>query len=747
MADTIREKVLLDGEETVSDAFRKAGGGVDSFDKKLRTLVTAGGLFLAAGAIAKMGGAVLKLAIDAGEAGAAFDTTFGPAVGRMNEFVDEFANKAGFATGELEQMLAVTGNVVQGIGATEEQSAALSEQMAILAGDVASFSNAQGGAAMVLAALQSAINGEREALKSYGLAISEVEVQERALQMTQKERASDLTRLEKAEATVAVAYDKAGKAIGDLDRTQDSAANTLRRLQAELKEAGTAAGEELLPHIERLLPLLEDLIPVAGDAGGALVDAFGSAAPAIAHALSGIDELIFGIETAANSAVNVGAGLVGVAVRLGSLGLIRFRVAEDIAESAAQSNRLAQAVYETRNAMREGKSGTDAYSDALLFLVNQGSLTKDAILELADVTDLGARGQSIGIQNLLDYAEAHNWTAENIAILREAQGAATIEAAAAAGAYRDAGRHGREMGDEAAAAAGQVDLLSEAEEEAADKARDLRDAALEAAKSFRDDLAAGAREFLTGFEAMPERIKISLGKWEQNFTDRLETQRSFWSNLKILAEAGLTDLAEEIRAEGPTAAGFLDDLVADMGRAIELDTLAGDAKTEMGKITGAYAEALQLDSAALYGDLEVFGGTLIESIIAGAYNIDLGSALSRIVAMSVDQLVGNAPRTGNQPVRPINGPYDSGTWAVPGGPGDASMAEVHGTEIIIPPYGSSGRADFARQLAAALRDSDGGGQRVNIDNLNVAVTVPAGTSLTEAVSAAAVEAAIEAALS
>lgn len=267
-----REKVIVEFEDKASAGLKKTGTQFDQFFGGIKKAAAAAGLAVAADQILRIGAASVKMAVDAGEARAAFETTYGRALPRASEFVEEFANKAGFATYELEQMLAVTGNVVQGIGATEAESAELAISMATLAGDVASFSNAAGGAEAVLAALQSAINGEREALKTYGLAISETEVQQRALTASGKERVDELTRLEKAEATVAIAYEKAGKAVGDLDRTQDSAANQMREFGAMVKELQVDIGAKLIPALEKALPVLKDLIPVIGDVASGIID-------------------------------------------------------------------------------------------------------------------------------------------------------------------------------------------------------------------------------------------------------------------------------------------------------------------------------------------------------------------------------------------------------------------------------------------------------------------------------------------
>ncbi len=360
------EKVVVRGEDRASDKFRQAGGSFEAMGDRIKKVAQGAGLVLVAKQILDIGVSSVRMAVDAGEAAAAFGTTFGPALGRASAFVDEFANKAGFARYELEQMLAITGNVVQGIGATEEQSAELSIQMATLAGDVASFSNAAGGAQAVLAALQSAINGEREALKTYGLAISETEVQQRALIDTGKDRAEQLTRLEKAEATVALAYEKAGKAIGDLDRTSDSAANTLRRIGARAKEAGVELGEALLGGLEPVLPVIEDLIPTIG-----------SVATAIGKLIAAIGPLVAAVGKLLNPALKAAADY---------LDLVAYG-AESIAsiwdDSARAGLRMREAIEFINEEIANGVDPAVALSNALLHVALDGELTAEQFQTLA----------------------------------------------------------------------------------------------------------------------------------------------------------------------------------------------------------------------------------------------------------------------------------------------------------------------------------------------------------------------------
>jgi phage-related protein len=239
---------------------------------------TAAGLGIASVAAVTLGKELVDLGSDANEARAAFETTFGESVPRLTEFVGDFANMAGLAGHELEGLLTQSGAILQGIDMTADASANLSMDLATLAGDVASFSNVQGGAEPVMQAFTKALLGERESLKTYGIAIMEADVQQQAFLMTGKESASELTKQEKALATYELLLQKTKVQQGDLNRTQESFANKSRAAQAKLKDLKVTMGAELLPVVEELLPVIVDLVQ---EVGPHLVDAIKAVAPFI----------------------------------------------------------------------------------------------------------------------------------------------------------------------------------------------------------------------------------------------------------------------------------------------------------------------------------------------------------------------------------------------------------------------------------------------------------------------------------
>ena len=262
MAEKKLRYAFIGDADSLLRSIRKSDTALGKFSRGIGKVGSAAATgFAVVGAAAVAAGVqAIQTASDANEAAAAFYETFGVAAQRTGKFVEDFANKAGLADFELQQLLATSGAVLQGIDFTADASADLSMNLATLAGDVASFSNVQGGAAPVLKAFESALLGEREALKTYGIAINEAEVQTQAFQMTGKTSASELTKQEKALATYELLLKKTTVQQGDLNRTQDSFANISRRVSAEIKEVKANLGDELLPVAADLMPVISTLV-------------------------------------------------------------------------------------------------------------------------------------------------------------------------------------------------------------------------------------------------------------------------------------------------------------------------------------------------------------------------------------------------------------------------------------------------------------------------------------------------------
>ena len=185
-----------------------------------------------------------------------FRTVFGSSSGGVQKFLDDFAVAAGLSNRVAQDLIATTAAMAQGMGFAQSASAELAQQVLRLSADLASFNNLP--TAEVLNAVQSALVGEREQLKRMGIVLREVDVQQRAMTLSGKTTAKALTQQEKVLATVQLLYEKAGVAVGDLARTQDSAANTAKRLGARIENLKDQVASALLPAMAQLLGAVDD---------------------------------------------------------------------------------------------------------------------------------------------------------------------------------------------------------------------------------------------------------------------------------------------------------------------------------------------------------------------------------------------------------------------------------------------------------------------------------------------------------
>lgn len=199
------------------------------------------------GAVGYVGKQLFDIGSAAEETASKFTTVFGGSTDAVQGFIDQFGTLAGLSNEQAQAVLATTGSIVQGMGFAEEASAQFATEVVQLAGDLSSFNNVP--IEETSRAIQAALTGEREQLKRLGIVLREADVQQRALAMSGKSAVSALTDQDRAAASLQLITERAGVAVGDLARTQDSAANRARQLGAEIQNVKETIGTALLPVI------------------------------------------------------------------------------------------------------------------------------------------------------------------------------------------------------------------------------------------------------------------------------------------------------------------------------------------------------------------------------------------------------------------------------------------------------------------------------------------------------------------
>lgn len=248
--DIIARDKTASGIKSASQRLKEAGDAAAQVGLKMSMAIT---LPLVGGAAA-----ATYLAGNAAETQGKFEQVFGEMSEDAQNWAEAYGDAVGRATTDLQDMLATTGSIVKAMGMTGEASVEFSEQIAQLAVDMGSFHNASDIEAFN--ALRSAITGEYEPMKRFGVIVNEAKVEQELLNMGIKGGTKAATDAEKAQARMNIIMRATTDAQGDAARTAGSFSNQMKALEADAKELGESIGADLLPAAQRGIEIVRRLI-------------------------------------------------------------------------------------------------------------------------------------------------------------------------------------------------------------------------------------------------------------------------------------------------------------------------------------------------------------------------------------------------------------------------------------------------------------------------------------------------------
>ena len=192
-----------------------------------------------------------NFASDMEEMSAMSEAVFGGFVHSVRNQLEEFGTAVGRSSFELEAMAASVQDTFVPLGFARGTAADLSVQLTKLAVDVGSFKNEL--ETDVMAAFQSALVGNHEAVRRFGIVITEAELKNELLRMGIKKAAKDVDAQTKVQARLNLILAGTTDAQGDAAKTAGSYANLTRALDAEVKLLAKDLGDELLPVMKSLV--------------------------------------------------------------------------------------------------------------------------------------------------------------------------------------------------------------------------------------------------------------------------------------------------------------------------------------------------------------------------------------------------------------------------------------------------------------------------------------------------------------
>ena len=256
---TVRVRKLAGEMESAGkkgeQSFRKTGKSLGEMNTKLvnseklmAKLRTA--VFALAGAygIHKLSSAMLDAigaASDLQEVTSKFETVFGNQLDLAEAWSETLVQGYAMSTREAKQHLAAMQDLLVPMGMEAEAASRLSFEIVKLSADLGSFNNLQ--TSQVMGDIQSALVGNYETMKKYGVVLNASTVQERALALGLADTKDQLTAAHKAQAAYQMIVQGSSAAIGDMARTSDGYANKLKNLESRIENLKAKIGDDLLP--------------------------------------------------------------------------------------------------------------------------------------------------------------------------------------------------------------------------------------------------------------------------------------------------------------------------------------------------------------------------------------------------------------------------------------------------------------------------------------------------------------------
>jgi hypothetical protein len=213
--------------------------------------------------IVGVGAALIKLAADAEETDSKFNAVFKDQADIVRDWSEEYSQSVGRSATENRAFLATIQDTLVPLGFMRDAAADMSMQTIELATDLASFNNLP--TSQVIQDIQSALVGNTETLRKYGVVANQSAIVQEALTAGLIENANELDATSKAQAIYNLIVQGTTDAQGDALRTAGSATNQLRALKSETMELGAELGTILLPAFTEVVQTLRGAVGFFAD--------------------------------------------------------------------------------------------------------------------------------------------------------------------------------------------------------------------------------------------------------------------------------------------------------------------------------------------------------------------------------------------------------------------------------------------------------------------------------------------------
>lgn len=277
-------RIVADAKNAVS-GLGKASGAVGKFAK----LAGAAAIAAGAAALVKYGISAVKMAGDLEQSVGAIDTVFKGSAKQMHAFAKSASNDVGLTANEYNELGTLIGTQLKNGGTAMDQLAPKTNKLIGLGADLSSMFG--GTSKDAVAALSSALKGERDPIEKYGVSLNQAKIDAEAAALGFSKVGGALSTEANQAATLSLIMKQTADAHGNFAKEANTLQGQQQRMSAGWKDIQTTLGGLLLPVMTaffsfintNVLPGLKAFTDQLAEGG--LGGAFGALAPVIGAAM------------------------------------------------------------------------------------------------------------------------------------------------------------------------------------------------------------------------------------------------------------------------------------------------------------------------------------------------------------------------------------------------------------------------------------------------------------------------------
>ena len=200
----------------------------------------------------------IDAASDLEETTGKFNVVFQEHIKQAEAMSDELVNSYAMSTREAKQYLSSVQDLLVPMGMVSDKAIEMSNEVVKLAADLGSFNNLP--TKTVMLDIQSALVGNFETMKKYGVILNETVIKQEALNMGLWNGKGMVDANTKAQIAYRLMLKGSAAALGDQERTMGSYANQIKQFEANVEDLKAMIGNELLPEATKIVSMINDWI-------------------------------------------------------------------------------------------------------------------------------------------------------------------------------------------------------------------------------------------------------------------------------------------------------------------------------------------------------------------------------------------------------------------------------------------------------------------------------------------------------